>query len=544
MHLDRRTFLGTAAAAGAAIPLLGTATAHAAPPTAPTPTAAAGGVAAAGISWPGPQALPRFAAPTSLVTADLSGRTPSEQLTLISLQGIVNRTTPRVYLLADVGEGKTTWLPETGVPYGDPLPLRELVERFRGEITGAIIPDPELPQTISVATTLAGLEDAVIASATTAANLGLPVVEDLRGRFADELEASTWQIDNLWPRTERRMVCSMNTSLTAYLRDYSIANRALMVWLDYHDPAQRSLVARLADELPTHAPYIGWLRGDTAGAPYESPMVELLSRRSVHVLAADTAQNLTVWGGVRPPVDNSPPRPPTPALENKIYVTLVYSDGDNLQYAQHKMRQLWDDPARGEIPINWPVPPEILDAAPALYSWYQSTANPNDYLLSGPSGLGYVFPSAYPTATFDGFVQRTARYCAALGIDSTAIINRLDSVYEPLTEASVRSFADGMDPVGLFQNWSGWTTEQPIVAGVPIGRSRMALTQGELSAGLDVAAAEFDAAGGQRPVFATIFLAAWDMTPTLAAPVIAGLDDRFMAVRGDHFFRLVRQAAA
>ncbi|WP_049580655.1 GxGYxYP domain-containing protein [Streptomyces sp. SBT349] len=496
------------------------------------------------MSWPATQALPRFAAPTSLVTADLSGLAPPEQLTLISLQGIVNRTTPRVYLLADVGEGKTTWMSELGVPHGDPLPLRQVVERFRSEITGAIIPDPAVPQTVSVATTLAGLEDAVITSAATAADLGLPVVEDLRGRFADDLAASTWQIDTLWPRTERRMVCSMKTSLTAYLRDYSIANRALMVWLDYHDPAQRALIERLGDELPTHAPYIGWLRGDTPDVPYESPTVELLSRRSVHVLAADTAQNLTVWGGIRTPVDRTPDRPPTPPLENRIYVTLVFSDGDNLQYAQHKMRQLWDDPARGDIPINWPVPPEILDAAPALHAYFQRTATPNDSLVSGPSGLGYIFPSAYPTATFDGFVARTARYCEALGIDSTVIINRLDSVYEPLTEASVRSYANGMAPAGLFQNWSGWETEQPIVAGVPIGRSRMALNQAELRAGLANAAAEFDAADGTRPVFATIFLAAWDMTPTLAAPVIAELDDRFRAVRGEQFFALVKQAQA
>ncbi|GHJ37044.1 GxGYxYP domain-containing protein [Streptomyces sp. TS71-3] len=525
--MERRTFLATALAAGAAVPLLGTSTAGAAPRP-----------AAAGISWPSGQALPGFAAPSRLATADLSAYSAADQLTLISLQGIVNRTQPRIYLLANVGEGKATWQPDTGVPNDSPSTLAALVARYRSEVKGAVIPDPALPQSVSVATTLAGLEDALIATPEMAASLGLPIIEDLRGRFTSDLAASQWQIDTLWPRTTHRMVISMNTSLTAYLRDYAIANRALTVWLDHSDPAQKALIERLADDMPDHSPYMGWLRGG------ESPAVETLSNRSCHVLAADTAQNLSVWSGVPASIDTNPYQAATPALQNKIYVTLTYSDGDNLQYAQHKMRQLWDDPARGQIPVNWPVPPEILDAAPALYAHYQRTATTKDYLLSGPSGLGYVFPSAYPAATFDSYVSRTADYTRRLGMNSTAIINRLDSTYEPLTDAAVAAYAKGMAPLGIFQNYDDFYTEQLLLSGTPIARSRLALDQDELHAGLTRAADAWTAAGGKAPVFTMVFLHAWTMTPSDAAAVAATLDDRFVLLRGEQFFGLVKKAGS
>jgi hypothetical protein len=42
------------------------------------------------------------------------------------------------------------------------------------------------------------------------------------------------------------------------------------------------------------------------------------------------------------------------------------SDGDNLQYMEHKMKEHWDNPDHGSVPIGWTVSPAVLDVAPAL----------------------------------------------------------------------------------------------------------------------------------------------------------------------------------
>jgi hypothetical protein len=59
-------------------------------------------------------------------------------------------------------------------------------------------------------------------------------------------------------------------------------------------------------------------------------------------------------------------KPVTPNLEDKIYLTLTFSEGDNLQYMQHRLRRLWDDPARGQIPLNWSVNPLAWEIAPTI----------------------------------------------------------------------------------------------------------------------------------------------------------------------------------
>jgi hypothetical protein len=526
--MDRRTFLSLTAGTAAGLALAGT-------------TSPASARCAAGITWPTGQALPRFPAPASLVMADIEPLAADQQLLLATLQGVVNRTKPRIYLQQKGMEGKATWLPDLGVPTGSLVEPLSLVSRFRSEITGAVLYDPALPATINLATTLAGLENAVATSAAVATQLSLPIVADLRGQFANELAAYQWAIDTLRPRTTHRMLISHTPDICGYLRDYAVANSALVVWLDHSDAAQRALLQGLADDLPLNAPFIGWLRGG------ESQNVQSLSKRGVHVLPADFMQNLTVWSGVPATLRSTQPHPAPPALEDKIYVTLVYSDGDNMQYAQHRTRLLWEDPARGSIPLNWPLSPELVDAAPAILSHYQRTATANDYLLAGPSGLGYIFPSAWPLDTFDTYVTQTATYAHRAGMDSTVIINRQSSsdttlpTYVALPEDKAAIYSSHFAPTGMFQNWSDYNSDDLIVAGIPIGRSRLALSAQDLKDGLAAARAKYDSTGG--PVFTTLFLLSGDvMTPTTVAQTLTNLDPLFRLVRGDQYFTLLRQA--
>src|SRR5882757_2721579 len=332
-RMDRRTFLALSVGTAASAALVGAPPAHAGN--------------AGGISWPTGQVLPRFATPARLTVCDITALSANEQLLAISLQGLVNRVRPEIYLLNTAGEGAATWLPSVGVPYGSPVDMGTLIASYRDQARGAVVWDPGLPATVNLATTLAGLDNLVVTSAEVAAQYGFTVVTDLRGRFTDELQAYQWAGQELWPRTAKRMVVNLNTTITGYLRDYAVANAALTVWLDHSNSDHLALIEQLATELPFNAPWIGWLRGG------ESPTVETLSNREVHVLAADRMTNLTVHSGASAYVNRTPYRAPASTFENKVYVTVTYSDGDNLQYAQHRMRISWDDPARGSVPINW-----------------------------------------------------------------------------------------------------------------------------------------------------------------------------------------------
>src|SRR5215468_5082164 len=162
------------------------------------------------LVWRPDQALPTFPEPYDLEAADLSSLSGDQQGLLVTLQGIVNRRRPRLYFYWGTDTTNQTWLPDLNVPYRNNSDPWSLIERYRPEISGAVIYDPNLPDTVNLATNLAGLRGGVIATAELAESLNLPVIEDLRGRFSDKFDAYNWALGNLWPKMTNRMLTAIS----------------------------------------------------------------------------------------------------------------------------------------------------------------------------------------------------------------------------------------------------------------------------------------------------------------------------------------------
>lgn len=153
--------------------------------------------------------LPTFAEPSHLDVVDVDGLVGEDVTLLTTLQGIVNRTKPEIYIIYDPVDA--TWLDDLGVPVDhldDPL---SLIAAYKDRIKGAIVIDPEVPDTVNIATTLAGLEDCVVATAEQAEQHGLTIVQDLRGQFTgqDKVQIYRWQVENLWPRCDHRLLTGL-----------------------------------------------------------------------------------------------------------------------------------------------------------------------------------------------------------------------------------------------------------------------------------------------------------------------------------------------
>ena len=358
--ITRRTLIGAAAGAcayAALSPLIATAKSL-------TFVAHPAAADASGISWPPNQALPSFAAPAQLDAADITSLTNDQQLLLTSLQGIVNRTQPRIYLFLSGDDTDQTWLQATGVSNTvttDPL---SLIDKYGGEAAGAVIYDPTLPDTANVATSLAGVMGGVIATADLASQYELPILADLRGKFATKLDAYNWLLDNYWTQLTPRMLTAISPT-TPNLRDYIVATKSLVFWLDPEVPEEAALFAQILQKVAPDTPYMGWFVGG-----HEASGVTLCSQNGVVVGAADFLDNATVLGGVPASISQSQPQVTTPKLEKKIYLTFTFSDGDNLQYDQHRLRTIWDDPKsrHGATQLEYqPAPPRRrADHAPLL----------------------------------------------------------------------------------------------------------------------------------------------------------------------------------
>lgn len=647
--------------------------------------------ASGNIFWGSDQMLPTFPEVQQLDVADVAGAPGDVKLLMATLQGIVNRTQPRIYLIEDAGgEGKYTWLQYLGVPY-TLLGYFDVLQKYRSEVTGIIIYDPDVPDTINAATTLAGLRDAIVASPGLAEILqeepySLPVVEDLRGRFRDKYEVYSWQYENLWPKTTHRMLIGLSPGRTVslppsqqvrfttvlvettqergaanrreyeidltpflggdavyirfednfpedgwgpsvhrvvveadgevivdfiahspdeqpylfedgrsqsswgfdghryadndryfvyeivppegtqrlvaridmwnqfkvsvtnqrprpattvvpygYLRDYAVANRAMVFWLQPNDPRDRELFEKILSDVEPGTPYLGWFADDVAG---EFSGVELTSRYGVYVLAADWFNNMTVFSGTRyRPVE--PKKTQVRPLENKIYLTLMFGEGDNLQYNQHHMRVLWSDPNRGKVPLNWTSSPLLVDAAPAILNYYHETATENDYLVAGPSGVGYFYPVVWPIEELREFLKKSAPYLEKSGMPVVYVLNRMSEINVRPNRDIAQAYREYYNPPGIFVSWENQYSTYTTDGSLPIATVRGV---GSLEEGLNVVRQIRERWSGDRPMFATIGLLAWNLSPTDAMILVRSLGPEFEVVLADEFFALLRQA--
>jgi len=145
---------------------------------------------------------------------------------LSSLQGIVNKERPQLYLIHHPSD--QFWLDtyqEAGQPYGwlnqtDIIPLPDfeaVLNTFDGEITGLVEWDDAVPATLNVATTIAGVEGWPIVRRGSALSEALsvrwPIAQSLAGQFTDNLAAYRWAVET-YLQTGRA-----NFTLLAYLED-------------------------------------------------------------------------------------------------------------------------------------------------------------------------------------------------------------------------------------------------------------------------------------------------------------------------------------
>lgn len=164
-----------------------------------------------------------FAAPclaATLYIYDLSGKpanlaTYDEEVFVATLQGVANRVRPKLFVVKDskvdspyIAEVQKAEGPLQGAALSKIASLDELVRTFKKEIKGVAVWDPDVPATMNVAITAAGVDDlAVVRRDTTAGSLyhrlvaaddgpRLPVILDLVGKFTGERTIPDTDLDS------------------------------------------------------------------------------------------------------------------------------------------------------------------------------------------------------------------------------------------------------------------------------------------------------------------------------------------------------------
>ena len=382
------------------------------------------------LCWPEDRLLPLFLSPVTSVrsldmnTAKLSDE---ERVMFCTLQGIINRSRPRILLYNHNEEPQTTWptahsLRTVPVPPTTPYAL---VRQFKEEIKGLVLYSNERSNHYSnLAVTIAGLDrllpvTAEIRDKLVANGMDFPVVEDLTPlTMTTAFAVYTYLYDNYWNRCNHRLLISERPTIP-YVHDIGAACGSACVWLDPRAANERNLLDKmLKDMTPGRDIVLGWY-------PEERSGVGEATKYGLSTVPADFFENTTVYAAVNKPVKIAPV-PKRPKLENKVYAAVYISDGDNIQYCQHAMAKIFEQSGRGKMAMNWTVSPALADFSPMMLNYYYRKATTNDCFVSGPSGLGYAMPydahnaryyaSATSSRVIIPYAQLTQRYLEKAGL--------------------------------------------------------------------------------------------------------------------------------
>ncbi len=462
--------------------------------------------------------------------------------------------------------------------------LDAILNTYGSSIQGMIIYDPNSMDSINIATMLAGQREGMVVSPVLASTLQkpphqLPVIADLRiYQWKNRIQAYTWAENNLLKNSATNLIAGLDPTISGALRSFLVATRTFIYWLDASKwipdifngwISEKGLMQRIFSTFPAGTFHLGWFIDEPNG-------VKLTSQAAMPVLASDFFENLEVWTSVQnvPGIQqaqtvieldmevlveeqvgtglapSSVPEPgvssaieldvspvielaPAAAFQSdnvsvvaapKAYVSFTISDGDNLQYDQHRMAALWRDPVRGSFPIGWTISPSLVQTAPSLAAYYISTASPNDELIAGPSGAGYMYPSQWPQAQLPAFLKLTGELMQTIKL---SIIQVLDSGSSQafVDPALQTTYVDVLAPFGAKGILSGSGQTQSTwkkISGVPI------LQNLGLADSVSKTVSLIKNASAQ---YLNVYVMAWTMTPSDLQQVVQQIGNQYQIVK-------------
>ena len=465
----------------------------------------------------------------------------AEMYLISSLKGIVNKTQPRIFSYEGdaFAEGPYTWLNSLGVKYVENKSSNlNTLQKYLSEISGLIVYDPAQNHTTNLAIVLANQKNALIASPSfvsllTGAPYNLPVLEDLRGKFTNKLQIYQKLYDEYWPNIDKRVLIGLSPDHhKASLREYAVALGAAVIWLDPKVTAESDMLNKFFASMPAGSKYLGWW-------PEEAPGVRRGSDFGIPTIPGDYCTNLTFHSGMPRKID-AKPMVEKPVLQNKIYVAFILSDGDNLQFVEHLVRKIWNNPDRGSVPMGWTMSPAMVDAMPGALNYYHKTSTENDNIISGPSGFGYTYPTYWPSVELlNGFTAKTEEYNVKAGMRVVTVWNTITGGISRTTGVSFAQNAPTL--LGMTaQNTGGpLTIYNSSLPGQPLSCNYCTNEQ----AMKDHIASASSLWNGTSPRFVIIQAQPWNnVTPTSFKNVMNSLDTRYQVVRPDQIFQLIREA--
>lgn len=134
-------------------------------------------------------------------------------------------------------------------------------------------------------------------------------------------------------------------------------------------------------------------------------------------------------------------------FEGRDFLVFYVGDYDCAAWLYQRMPDIWDDPARGQVPMMWCISPVLDRRAPMAMDYTRRTATANDYFASADNGAGYCEPgmlqeprglSGLPSG-LDAWARHCGSFYRRWGLSITGFV--IDAHAPALNEAGLDCYA-------------------------------------------------------------------------------------------------------
>ncbi len=202
------------------------------------------------------------------------------------------------------------------------------------------------------------------------------------------------------------------------MRDFAIQQNIFVTYIEDSDFAGRLFRDKIMKNLEPASIIFGWCQ-------YEVKFTESASRYGHSVIPSDHSYNLSILSSFEVEETNFNNEFPSKVTldENKHYVSLVYSDGDNLQWIQNGFSEFhtWQS-YNSDVPVSWTFAPIAKDLSSVDIKRTLTSAE-NAPFITGPSGGGYARISKMNSKELEAFSDYSASLMLESGLN---IITFLD----------------------------------------------------------------------------------------------------------------------
>ena len=454
-----------------------------------------------------------------------------EAMATACVQGLLNRTSPCFYLAEKGNAANAFWFDVITVDGGwaqgrnviEVGSFKDVLRLGMNVAKGVVVWDPEVPATINVATTLAGLEDAVVMSPEMAdkyaADCGWKIIKDFRGQFTGKETGSAkndayrWAIREYMDKglVNTHIMCLYEDSFWArekgdvgYIvtRDWSVYGKCfvydLSPWGDEQpkdDPSQRmgldletykmllsSLVKRTGGTYGTEVAGFFCFNKYSNNGGYVSKHDPVPTEwENVYVISPYNCYQNTVASSCynqsfhsqapQRAMKQGRPAPGPGPQKGKTYIAYLMADYDSATplYDFFINREIWTDKNRGKMPLLWGLNPNLSETYPDLFQYLYNTRTGNDWFAADASAAGYMNPNRVQAKYLDAFIAHNKKFYSQWDMSISPMVLDWNAPTTAVKDAFAEFSPDGFATIVMdMHNGVGRVPAPHVWKGMPV----------------------------------------------------------------------------